>query len=166
MGFLDALSGVVIAANAGWAQTLIVVFAALQAAAAFAALLLGHKASPAPADASGYDAYVDYYNRAVQSYYSQQAHSAAPEQMQAAGYGQAFANTRAASRTQRAQRPSQHGDYADLDYSGSRTAAPQQESDDSSSAPPTGLPSVGQARTAADQPRRDADRSVRPFSSG
>jgi hypothetical protein len=166
MGFLDAVSGVVTAADPGWAQTLIVVFTALQAIAGVAALLLVDRASPVPADASGYDAYVDYYNRAVQNYYGQQAQSASPEQLQGAGYGQAYADVRAPSRAQRTQRPSQHGDYADLDYSDTRTAAPQRPAPDSAPAGPTGMPSFGQARTTADRPQGEADRSVRPFPSG
>jgi hypothetical protein len=164
MGLLDALSSVLLATDPGWALTLIVVLNALQALAAVAALLLAPKAAPEPAGAAGYDAYVDYYNQAVRSYYGQQAQSVSPEQSQRAGYGQAYADARAAARAQRSQRPSQQGDYADLDYSGTRTTAPQHDPGDSA-AGPTGLPSFGQARTSADQPLREAEQSTRPSSS-
>jgi len=163
MGFLDALSTVLTATDRGWAMTVIVVLNALQATAAVAALLLAPKAAVKTADAAGYDAYVDYYNQAVRSYYGQQAQPAPPEQSQRAGYGQAYADARATSRAQRSQRPSQHGDYADLDYSGSRTTEPQHDSADSA-AGPTGLPSFGQARASADQPQRETDQSARPSS--
>ena len=109
----------------------------------------------------GYDAYVDYYNQAVRNYYSQQSQPAPPEQTQRAGYGQAHGDARASSRAQRTQRPSQQGDYADLDYSGSRSTAPLHET----SAPgPTGLPNFGQAGARADQPLREADESTQPSS--
>jgi hypothetical protein len=68
MGFLDALSSVLTATDRGWAMTVIMVINALQAAAAVAALLLGPKAE-ANTSAAGYEAYVDYYNQAVRSYY-------------------------------------------------------------------------------------------------
>jgi hypothetical protein len=163
MGFLDALSSVLAASDRGWALTVIVVLNALQSAAAVAALLLTPKAAAKPADAAGYEAYVDYYNQAVRSYYGQQAQPAPPEQSQRAGYGQAYADAQATSRVQRSQRPSQHGDYADLDYSGSRTTAPQHDSA-GSAAGPTGLPSFGQAHTSADQPQPEPDQSARPSS--
>jgi Family of unknown function (DUF5336) len=162
MGFLDALSSVLAASDRGWALTVIVVLNALQSAAAVAALLLTPTAAK-QADNAGYEAYVDYYNQAVRSYYGQQAQSAPPEQSQRAGYGQAYADAQATSRVQRSQRPSQHGDYADLDYSGTRTTAPQHDSA-GSAAGPTGLPSFGQAHTSADQPQREADQSARPSS--
>lgn len=164
MGFLDALTAVLSAADGGWALTLIVVLNALQAAAAVAALLLAPKAARRPADTSGYEAYVDYYNQAVRNYYSQQAQPAPHEQIQRAGYGQAYADGRASSRAPRAQRPSQQGDYADLDYSGSRTTAPQREPA-GSAAGPTGLPSFGPASTRADQPLAENDEPARPSSS-
>jgi Family of unknown function (DUF5336) len=163
MGFLDALSSVLTATDRGWAMTVIVVLNALQALIAVGALLVAPKAAPASGDPAGYEAYVDYYNQAVRSYYGQQPQSAAPEQSQRAGYGQAYADARGTARAQRTQRPSQHGDYADLDYSGTRTTAPQHDSA-SSEAGPTGLPSFGQAHTSADQPQREADQSARPSS--
>jgi hypothetical protein len=163
MGLLDALSSVLSAADRGWPLTLILVLNALQALAAVAALLLAPKAAPDPEAAAGYEAYVDYYNQAVRSYYGQQAQSVSPEQSQRAGYGQAYADARTAARAHRSQRPSQHGDYADLDYSGTRTGAPQH--DPGGSAPgPTGLPSFGQARASADQPLHEAEQSARPSS--
>ena len=162
MGFLDALSGMLMITDRGWALTVIVVLNGLQALAAVGALALGAKAAPEPGDAAGYEAYVDYYNQAVRSYYGQQAQSA-PEESQRGGYGQAYADGRATQRVQRTQRASQHGDYADLDYSGSRMTAPQQDVA-SSAAGPTGLPSFGQARTRADQQLREADEPTRPSS--
>jgi hypothetical protein len=163
MGFLDGLSSLLAATDRGWALTVIVILNALQASAAVAALLLAPKATTKPADAPGYEAYVDYYNQAVRSYYGQQGQPASPEQSQRAGYGQAYADARATARTRRAQWPSQHGDYADLDYSGTRTTAPQPDPA-GSAAGTTGLPSFGQAHTHADQPLREADESTRPSS--
>jgi hypothetical protein len=81
-----------------------------------------------------------------------------------AGDGQAYADARATARVQRSQRPSQHGDYADLDYSGSHSTAPQHDSAASAPGGPTGLPSFDQARTSADQPQREAEQSARPSS--
>jgi len=162
MGFLDALSTVLTAADRGWALTVIVVLNALQSAAAAAALLLAPRVAQ-PADNAGYDAYVDYYNQAVRSYYNQQAPPAHAEQTQRAGYGQAHADARATSRVQRTQRPSQQGDYADLDYSDSRPTAPLH--DPLSAAGPSGMPSFGQARARADQPPREAEESAHPSSS-
>jgi hypothetical protein len=127
-----------------------------------AALLLAPRAAPERADSAGYEAYVDYYNRAVRSYYGQQGQPAPAEQSQRAGYGQAYADGRASARAQRTQRPSQQGDYADLDYTGS--AAPQQDPHGSVSGDPTGLPSAGQAHTSANQPLREAQQSTRPSS--
>jgi hypothetical protein len=131
---------------------------------AVGALLVAPKAASAQDDAAGYEAYVDDYNQAVRSYYGQQAQSAAPEESQCAGYGRAYADARGAARTQRTQRPSQQGDYADLDYSGTRTTAPQHDAVDSATGP-TGLPSFGRAPTHADQSLGEADESARPSSS-
>lgn len=167
MGLLDALSSVLSASDAGWALTLILVLNALQALAAVAALLLAPKAAPEPPVGPGYEAYVDYYNQAVRSYYGQQGQPVPAEQSQRDGYGQAYADARATSRVQRSQQPSQHGDYADLDYSDTRSTAPQQDSAGSAAGPtggPTGLPSFGHARTSADHPQRAADQSARPSS--
>jgi hypothetical protein len=163
MGFLDALSNVLAGPDRGWPLTVIVVLNALQSAAAVAALLLAPKAAK-QADTAGYDAYVDYYNQAVRNYYDQQSQPVPAEQTQRAGYGQAYGDARASSRAQRPQRPSQQGDYADLDYSGSRPTAPLH--DTAASAPgPTGLPSFGQARAHADQPVQEADDSTQPSTS-
>jgi Family of unknown function (DUF5336) len=162
MGFLDALANVLTGADHGWAMTVIVILNALQAAAAAAALLLTPRATTPPAESASYEAYVDYYNRAVRSYYGQQGQAASPEQSQRAGYGQAHADGRAGARAPRSQRPSQQGDYADLDYTGVRTPAPQHET--AGNAGPTGLPSVGQARTRADQPLHETDQPTRPSS--
>ena len=164
MGFLDALSSVLVNGDRGWALTVIVVLNALQAMAAVGALLLMPKgAATNAADTAAYDAYVDYYNRAVQSYYGQQTPSA-PGQSQHAGYGQAYAEARATASAPRRQRQSQHGDYADLDYSGSPTTAAQRDAAGSANAP-TGLPSFEQATARADEPLRQADESARPSSS-
>jgi hypothetical protein len=162
MGLLDALSSLLLATASGWALTLIVVLNAVQALAAMAALLLAPKAGPERAGTAGYEAYVDYYNQAVRSYYGQQGQQVPAEQSQRAGYGQAYADGRAAARAQRSQRPSQQGDYADLDYSAS--TAPQHDPRGSVSGDPTGLPSFGQAHTSADQPLRETEQSARPSS--
>jgi hypothetical protein len=156
MGFLEALSSTLTASDRGWAMTVIVIVNALQAAAAVAALMLAPKAAQDSAAAAGYAAYVDYYNEAVRNYYSQQGQPAPPEQPQRAGYGQAYADAQAAVRVQRTQRPSQHGDYADLDYSDSRPTAPHRDVEGSAPTP-TGLPSFGPAGTRADQALREAD---------
>ena len=163
MGFLDALSNVLSATDGGWALTVIVALNALQSAGAVAALLLTPKGAARSADTAGYEAYVDYYNQAVRNYYNQTAQPAPHEQVQHAGYGQAYADGQATARVQRAQRPSQQGDYADLDYSDSRPTAPLHDPA-GSAAGPTGLPSFGQARTRADQPLPDADEPARPSS--
>lgn len=159
MGFLDGLSSLV--TGEGWALTVIVVLNALQAAAAVAALLVAPKAVTDTSGA-GYEAYVDYYNQAVRNYYSQQARSS-PEQSQH-GYGQAYADAQTGPK--RAQRPSQYGDYADLDYTSTRApTAPEYQPGGSVPARPAGLPNFGQAPTTADQPRRDTEQSVPPSSS-
>ena len=133
--------------------------------AAVAALLLAPKAAANAADTSAYEAYVDYYNQAVRSYYDQQQPSAAPAQTQRAGYGQAYGEAQATASAQRSQRPSQYGDYTDLDHSGTRTTAPQQSPVGSTNSP-TGLPSFGQSASArGDQPRSEADESAQPSSS-
>jgi hypothetical protein len=163
MGLLDALSSVLSAAAPGWALILILVLNALQAIAALAALLLGPKAAPDTATA-GYEAYVDYYNQAVRNYYSQQAPSTTPERSQRAGYGQAHADAQASQRVQRSQRPSQQGDYADLDYSGTRTTAPEHESSEQATAGSIGIPAFGPASAQADQPHREAEQSPWPSS--
>ena len=164
MGFLDALSNVLAGTDRGWPLTVIVVLNALQSVAAVGALLLAPKAAK-QSDSAGYDAYVDYYNQAVRTYYSQQSQPAPPEPTQRAGYGQAYGDARASSRTQRTQRPSQQGDYADLDYADSRPTAPLH--DTAAAAPgPTGMPSFGQATARADRPLREADESAQPSSSG
>ncbi|HJT93680.1 MAG TPA: DUF5336 domain-containing protein [Mycobacterium sp.] len=158
MGFLDGLSSVV--TGEGWALTVIVVLNALQAAAAVTALLVAPK-PVTDRSSAGYEAYVDYYNQAVRNYYSQQARSS-PEQSQS-GYGQAYADPQTAP--QRAQRPSQYGDYADLDYTGTRApTAPEHQPGNTVSGRSAGLPSFGQAPTAAYQPHRDPEQSAPPSS--
>jgi hypothetical protein len=163
MGLLDALSSVLSVADPGWALILILVLNALQAIAALAALLLGPKAPPDTAS-TGYEAYVDYYNQAVRNYYSQQAGSTSPERAQRAAYGQAHGDAQAAQR-HRTQRPSQQGDYADLDYSTPHTTAPEHDAEGSAAAGPTGIPSFGQANARAGQPQRETDQTAWPSSS-
>jgi hypothetical protein len=162
MGFLDALSNVLAGTDRGWPLTVIVVLNALQSAAAVGALLLAPKAAK-QSDTAGYDAYVDYYNQAVRSYYHQQSQPSRPEQLQRAGYGQAYGDARASARTQRTQRPSQQGDYADLDYSDSRPTQPLRDA--ATAQGPPGLPSFGQAGARADQPLSEAGESAQPSSS-
>ncbi|MGX9791288.1 DUF5336 domain-containing protein [Mycobacterium sp. MMS18-G62] len=162
MGLLDALSSVRSAGDPGWALILILVLNALQAIAALAALLLGPKAATGTA-AAGYEAYVDYYNQAVRNYYNQQTQATSPERSQRAGYGQAHADAQATQRVQRAQRPSQQGDYADLEYSDPRTAQ-DHDSDGSAAAGPIGIPSIGHASAQADRPHRESEQSTWPSS--
>jgi hypothetical protein len=163
MGFLDALSSVIAASDRGWGLTLIVVLNALQATAAVVALLVGPRATNSTA--AGYEAYVDYYNQAVQNYYNQHAQSSAPEQSQRSGDGQAYADAQAPPQTQRAQRPSQYVDYGELDYTGSRgSTAPGRDSGRSVDERTAGLPSFGQANASADEPRGRTEQSVWPSS--
>ncbi|MGV0742991.1 DUF5336 domain-containing protein [Mycolicibacterium sp. XJ870] len=129
IGFLDGLSNAVTAPG-GWALTLIVVLGGLQAVVAIAALMLAPKPTGATATA-GYEAYLDYYNQAVQHYYGQQGASqrGVYEQAQGQAYGQAPAAAQATA--QPVAQPAQYGDYADLlspqqDY-GRTTANPPGE---------------------------------------
>ncbi|MCT7659684.1 DUF5336 domain-containing protein [Mycobacterium deserti] len=166
MGFLDALSsaftsdtyaetlGISTLAEPGWPMTAIVVTNALQMAAAVAALLTSPET--ATTATAGYEAYVDYYNQAVRTYYSQQAQPVPHEGSQySSGYGQSYADAQATSGAQRTHRPSQYADYTELDYRGSRgSAAPEHNSGGTAAGGSTGLPSFGQAPTHADPNRR------------
>ncbi|WP_273736407.1 DUF5336 domain-containing protein [Mycolicibacterium septicum] len=120
-GFLDALSNVL--TSSGWVLTTIAVLNGLQTVAAVAALWLAPETPTANA-AGGYEAYLDYYNQAVQQYYQQGA-VAQPDAAQRSGYGQAYAQSQAT------QQAPQYGDYADLlspqqDYGRTAAAAPAQ----------------------------------------
>ncbi len=79
MGFLDALSDVVLTAQAEWPLTVIAALNAVQAAAAIAALVFWRQAVAGTSESAGYDAYVDYYNQAVRQYYGQQAQASTPQ---------------------------------------------------------------------------------------
>jgi hypothetical protein len=149
MGFLDALHFAVTATDQGWALTVIVILTVLQAAAAVAALVLAPRAASG-GPATEYEAYVDYYNQAVRNYYNQQAQSVPPEQVQRSGYGTAHADAQAAPQAQRAQRPSQQADYAELGDVNVRGSAAQ-NARATASGRPEGLPSFGQAQVSADQ---------------
>ncbi|ODR19903.1 hypothetical protein BHQ19_23685 [Mycolicibacterium porcinum] len=141
-GFLDALSSAVAssAGASGWVLTTIAVLNALQAAAAIAVLWLAPEAPAAASAAGGYEAYLDYYNQAVQQYY-QQAAVAQPDSAQRSAYGQAHAQGYGHSQahSQATQQAPQYGDYADLlspqqDYGRASTAAPAHS--DGFAAPP------------------------------
>lgn len=124
-GFLDALSNVL--TSSGWVLTTIAVLNGLQAVAAVAAMWLAPE-TPTAAAAGGYEAYLDYYNQAVQQYYQQGA-VAQPDTSQRSGYGQAYAQ--AYGQAQATQQAPQYGDYADLlspqqDYGQTAAAAPAQ----------------------------------------
>lgn len=149
-GFLDALSSVV-TAGSGWVLTTIVILNGLQAAAAAAALWL----TPEPASATatgGYEAYLDYYNQAVQQYYQQSA-VAQPDTAQRTAYGQAYgqAYAQAPAATRATQQAHQYGDYADLlspqqDYDPTAAAAPAQPA---ASVAPPGRAGAGPATSRA-----------------
>jgi hypothetical protein len=163
MGFLDGLS-ILVAGDTGWASTAIVVLNALQAAAAVATLLLAPKEEADTNATAGYDAYVDYYNQAVRNYYSQQAQSS-PEQVQRAARGQAYGHgdAQATAQMRQTQRPSQYGDYAELDHTRLRTGAPSQP-EPGGATPSAGLPSVGHSQRSAQRPPRETDQSAWPDS--
>lgn len=136
-GFLDALSSALSSAeSSGWVLPTVAVLNGLQSAAAVAALWLAPEAPAAATVAGGYEAYLDYYNQAVQQYYQQSA-VAQPDSAQRSAYGQAYAQGYAQS--QAAHQAPQYGDYADLlspqqDYSRSTDSAPAQS--DGLAAPP------------------------------
>ncbi|OLO99748.1 hypothetical protein BVU76_24050 [Mycolicibacterium porcinum] len=153
-GFLDALSSALASTSgaSGWVLTTIAVLNGLQAAAAIAALWLAPEAPATAATAGGYEAYLDYYNQAVQQYY-QQAAVAQPDSVQRSAYGQAHAQGygHAQAHSQVTQQAPQYGDYADLlspqqDYSRATAAAPTQS--DGLAAPP-GRAGAGPATSRA-----------------
>jgi hypothetical protein len=114
MGFLDALSSQLDFANPGWALTMIAVLNAAQTVAAIAVLVVSRNAAAGNPTVAGYEAYAEYYSQAVRDYYSQQAASAAPEETQAHGYGQATSGAQVTNAPQRIQRPPQHAEYAEF----------------------------------------------------
>lgn len=170
-GFLDALSSVV-TAGSGWVLTTIVILNGLQVAAAAAVLWLAPQ--PAATTATGgYEAYLDYYNQAVQQYYQQSA-VAQPDSAQRSAYGQAYGQAYAQSYAQApatgtgaaraTQQAAQYGDYADLlspqqDYGRTNAAAPAQP--EGSVAPP-GRAGAGPAQSPAAHVPYRADESARP----
>jgi hypothetical protein len=164
MGFLDGLASAVAVTQSGWAMTAIVVSNALQAAAAVAALLRAPSSAPDSA-AAGYEAYVDYYNQAVRSYYAHQAGSAPHEQSEHGGYGEAYAGAQATAQTHRAERPSQQADYSELDYTRSPGSTAYEHDSGATPGRHAGMPSFGQAPTYADQHRRDIGETRPPASS-
>lgn len=161
MGFLDGLS-ILITADTGWAMTTIVVLNALQTAAAVAALLLGRNAEATGAANTDYAAYVDYYNRAVRDYYSQQLQSPS-DQSTSAGRGQGYADAQATAQIRRTQRPSQHADYAELDHPAAHPSAPARR-EPGAATPATGMPRIGHTQRSAQRPQEDTSRSTWPDS--
>jgi hypothetical protein len=158
MGFLDGLSSV-LASESGWALTAIVVLNFAQAAVAIAAALMSPNVVADNTSAGSYEAYVDYYNQAVQQYYHQQAAPAPPQMSQQAGYGQATHRAQAAQPAQRAQRPTQHADYSELAHGTAASPQPDRgRSGSGAQAPPPGLPSFGPAHEA---PGRSNERTAR-----
>ncbi|MFV8048807.1 DUF5336 domain-containing protein [Mycobacterium sp. 48b] len=151
-GFLDALS-TVLTSSSGWVLITIAVLNGLQVLAAAAALWLAPEAPAAATAAGGYEAYLDYYNQAVQQYYAQGG-VAHPDAAQRSGYGQAYAQ--AYGQAQATQQAPQYGDYADLlspqqDYGRTATPAPTQHG--GAVAPPGRAgagPAVNRAAESAD----------------
>ncbi|MDF3340297.1 DUF5336 domain-containing protein [Mycolicibacterium septicum] len=144
-GFLDALSNVL--TSSGWVLTTIAVLNGLQTVAAVAALWLAPE-TPTATAAGGYEAYLDYYNQAVQQYYQQGA-VAQPDTSQRSGYGQAYAQ--AYGQSQATQQAPQYGDYADLlspqqDYGQTAAATPAQPG---GSVAPPGRAGAGPATSRA-----------------
>ncbi|CRZ17730.1 DUF5336 domain-containing protein [Mycolicibacterium neworleansense] len=169
-GFLDALSSV-LTTSSGWVLTTIAVLTGLQAVAAGVALWLAPETPAAAGAAGGYEAYLDYYNQAVQQYYQQTA-AAQPDSPQRSAYGQAYAQAYGQSQAQApatgagaaraTQQAPQYGDYADLlspqqDYGRSATAAPAQTG---GALTPPGRAGAGPAQAPA--PHVRADESARP----
>jgi len=168
MGFLDGLSSQLLATDTGWALGVIVALNAAQATAAIAALLVWPESTGNPVSTAGYEAYVDYYNQAVQNYYGQQAQSAPPQWTQRAGYGQASAEAQAAPQAHRPQRAPQQGDYSDFvspqgeQRQAARTATPSSQHDQT---PPLGrLATSGPAQPSAGQQGNEADQAWPPSS--
>lgn len=167
MGFLDGLSSVV-THPAGWALAVIVALNGLQAVAAIAAAVLAPKPEAATAT-SGYEAYVDYYNQAVQHYYQQQASATPPVSSQHSGYGQAYGQAQYAAQapaTAQAAQPSapQYGEYTDLiaaqqEYG--QTATGVQAAPDAA-APPPARAGAGPTQAPAGHATQHAEESADP----
>ena len=174
MGFLDGMSSILMPdsfaaalglgglAEPGWAFTVIVVLNALQATAAIAAMLLWPKAVPDNSATAGYEAYVEYYNQAVRNYY-QQAQPAPQQPVQRSGYGQASAEAHAAPQTQREQRASQYGDYAEfVSPHGEQGRSDTAASPPVGPVPPGGVPNVASTQPPAARHEKEADQSAWP----
>ncbi|MGV0815328.1 DUF5336 domain-containing protein [Mycolicibacterium boenickei] len=170
IGFLDALSSVV-TAGSGWVLTTIVVLNGLQAAAAAVVLWLEPEAATAPAT-GGYEAYLDYYNQAVQQYYSQQGAVAQPDSSTRSAYGQAYGQAYAQSYAQApatgagaaraTQQSPQYGDYADLlspQLDPERTSVTTPAQPGQSVAPP-GRAGAGPAQSPSQHVPQRADESA------
>lgn len=170
MGFLDGLSSVV-SNPAGWALAAIVALNGLQAIAATAAAVLAPKPADATA-ASGYEAYVDYYNQAVRHYYQQQASAAPQASAQQSGYGQAYGQAQYAAQapaaTQAAQpsaqQSAQYGEYADLiatqqDYGQTATGTPAAPD---AAAPPPARAGAGPSQAPAGHTTQHAEEPADP----
>lgn len=166
MGFLDALSHLLLEAEPGWALTVIVVLNAMQTAIAVGALLLTPDGPAEEGAPAGYEAYVEYYNQAVRNYYGPQGPSS-PQPSQHADHGRGSANAHAsAPQTRHTERAAHHGDYADFvtpqgdlghsDSAASSAATPSQ------TVPPGGLSSARPAQPPAGRQANEADHSPWP----
>ncbi|WP_155946638.1 DUF5336 domain-containing protein [Mycobacterium sp. URHD0025] len=173
-GFLDALSSVLSSASgaSGWVLTTVAVLTGLQAVAAAVAWWQAPETPTAATAAGGYEAYLDYYNQAVQQYYQQGA-VAQPDSAQRSGYGQAYAQAYTQSQAQApatgaaarvTQQAPQYGDYADLlspqhDYGQATATAPAQPG---AIVPPPGRAGAGTAQSPVPHVPQRADESARP----
>jgi hypothetical protein len=162
MGFLDALSDVVLTAQAEWPLTVIAALNAVQAAAAIAALVFWRQAAAGNPEMSGYDAYVDYYNQAVRQYYGQQAQASTPQATAEHGYGHASRGAQAAATGSHAPRASQSGDYADfLAQQGQYDQSAAAQNSPTQPVPPPGLPEFRPGQTHAGQREERTERTER-----
>jgi hypothetical protein len=162
LGFLDALSDVVLTEQEGWPLTVIAALNAVQAAAAIAALVFWRQAAGGTPEVAGYDAYVDYYNQAVRQYYGQHAQASSPTASAERGYGQASRGAQAAATAEHTPRASQSGDYADfLSPQGQYDQSAAVQNSPAQSVPPPGLPGFGPGQTHAGQPGERTERTER-----
>lgn len=173
-GFLDAVSNVLGSSSdtSGWVLTTITVLTGLQAVAAAVAWWRAPEAPAAATAAGGYEAYLDYYNQAVQQYYQHTA-VAQPDSSQRSGYAQAYAQAYGQSQAQApatgaaarvTQQAPQYGDYADLlspqhDYGQTAAAAPTQSG---GAVAPPGRAGAGTAQSPVPHVPQRADESARP----
>jgi Family of unknown function (DUF5336) len=163
MGFLDALSSQLLAADPGWALTTILVLNCAQTAVAVAALMLLRQADATDTAVTGYEAYAEYYNQAVRNYYSQQAPSTVPETSRHAGYGQAAGYGAQAAPAPRTQRAPQRGEYADLvSAQGDYGHAATPPADPGQPTPPEGLPRFGPGQPPSGRREPEAEQSAWP----